>query len=75
MSHRHRFSKNLGYLEHRRIRLLAMPDDPDPVPAGTLGTVLYANDVAGVFVQIGVKWDNGSWLSLSVPPDQFEIVS
>jgi hypothetical protein len=56
-----------------RIRLLAMPDDPAPVPVGTLGTVVGGSDLHD-FVQVWVKWDNGSNLSLSLPPDRYEVV-
>lgn len=53
-----------------RIRLIDMPDDPDPVPYGTLGTVDHGNGS-----QISVKWDNGRSLHLLVGIDKFEIVS
>ena len=56
-----------------RIRLIAMPDDPDPIPAGTLGTVLQVTD-HGDWQQVDVEWDSGRSLMLVVPPDRFEIV-
>lgn len=52
-----------------RIRLVSMSDDPDPVPAGTLGTVDSGNGS-----QLFVKWDNGRSLHLLLGIDQFEIV-
>lgn len=55
-----------------RIRLIAMPDDPDPIPAGTLGTVLRVAD-HGDWQQVEVAWDSGRSLMLVVPPDRFEI--
>ena len=61
-----------------RIRLLAMSDDPDPIQAGQLGTVVSAsrhgkgNDA---WHQIDVAWDSGRTLMLVSPPDQFEFVS
>ena len=60
-----------------RIRLIAMPDEPDPVPAGTLGTVLGVCSFDGpdAFHQIDVAWDNGRTLMLVTPPDRFEILS
>lgn len=57
-----------------RIELVAMPDDPNPIPAGTCGTVEWASDVdlggTDRFTQVGVRWDNGSSLMLSIPPDR-----
>ena len=56
-----------------RIRLIAMPDDPDPIPAGATGTVLAVT--TGRFAQIDVAWDNSS-RSLSLVPgvDRFEVI-
>jgi hypothetical protein len=60
-----------------RIRLVAMPDDPDPVPQGTTGTVQAVHphgSSGGQWLQVEVNWDNGRKLMLSVPPDQFEVM-
>lgn len=60
-----------------RIRLVAMPDDPDPIPSGATGTVTsVAKHGSGrdAWVQVDVDWDNGRKLMLAVPPDQFEVV-
>ena len=57
-----------------RIRLLAMTDDPDPIPLGTIGTVISVRQL-GSWSQVDVKWDNGRTLMLVVPPDQFEVIS
>jgi hypothetical protein len=54
-----------------RIRLLAMPDDPDPIPTGSTGTVISAT--TGAFAQIDVEWDNGRTLALIPGVDQYEI--
>jgi len=56
-----------------RIRLLAMPDDPDPIPAGSEGVVVEVTD--GPLAQIEVRWDNSS-RSLALVPgvDVFEII-
>jgi hypothetical protein len=60
-----------------RVRLLAMHDDPDPIPAGQLGTVVSVSRHGGgtdTWHQIDVAWDNGRTLMLVCPPDDFEIV-
>jgi hypothetical protein len=51
-----------------RIRLLSMPDDPDPIPVGTLGTVLRTHDHSG-WCQVEVAWDSGRSLMLTIPDD------
>jgi hypothetical protein len=56
-----------------RIELVEMHDDPDPIPAGTQGTVDWVNELPE-FAQIGVRWDNGRTLMLCVPPDSFRVV-
>jgi hypothetical protein len=56
-----------------RIRLLAMPDDPDPIPPGTMGTVTAVRPY-GTWAQVDVAWDNGRTLMLVVPPDQVEVL-
>ena len=55
-----------------RIRLLSMPDDPDPIPAGSLGTVLSVT--TGPLAQIEVRWDSSRSLALIPGVDQFEVV-
>jgi hypothetical protein len=57
-----------------RIRLVAMTYDPDPVPAGTTGTVTAIRQ-HGTWSQVDVVWNNGRNLMLVVPPDQFEVVA
>ena len=54
-----------------RIRLVSMTDDPDPIPVGTIGTVV------GIYqqhdwTQIDVDWACGRTLMLSIPPDRIE---
>jgi len=61
-----------------RIRLVAMPDDPDPVPPGTTGTVTSVHPHGtgkNAWVQVEVAWDNGRKLMLAIPPDRFEVLS
>ena len=58
-----------------RIRLIAMPDDPHPIPPGTTGTVEKVQELhfgRGLETQVHVKWDNGRTLSLIMPPDRVE---
>ena len=55
-----------------RIRLLAMPDDPDPIPSGSTGTVISVT--TGTFAQIEVDWDNGRTLALIPGVDRFEVI-
>jgi len=57
-----------------RIRLVAMPDDPDPIPPGTIGTITSVWQHR-TWAQVDVNWDNGRKLMLAVPPDQFETIS
>jgi len=57
-----------------RIELVSMPEDPNPIPRGTRGTVSHVNRVGRDFVQVSVKWDNGSSLMLSFPPDRVRLV-
>jgi hypothetical protein len=55
-----------------RIRLLAMPHDPDPIAAGSIGTVLSVT--TGTFAQIDVSWDSGRTLSLVPGVDEYEVI-
>ena len=57
-----------------RIRLICMPLDPDPIPVGSLGTVLCVHEQSD-WSQVEVAWDNGRTLMLTVPPDQIQMVS
>jgi hypothetical protein len=61
-----------------RIRLLAMPDDPDPIPTGEVGTVIGVashGDGKKAWHQVDVKWDNGRNLMLTLPPDRIDLVN
>lgn len=55
----------------QRIRLVSMIDDPDPIPAGTTGTVVKIYSQQDWF-QVDVDWDTGRTLMLSIPPDEIE---
>jgi len=61
-----------------RIRLISMPDDPDPIKPGVTGivTAVRPHDFGlwGRWTQIDVEWDNGRKLMLSVPPDRYIVI-
>ena len=57
-----------------RIRLVAMPHDPDPIPTGSLGTVVAVYN-HGNWAQIDVDWDSGRTLMLSLPDDCVAIIN
>ena len=52
----------------KRVRLIHM-DDPEPIPAGTLGTIVGVNPVG-----FQMKWDNGRTLNLIPNEDRWEEV-
>ena len=56
-------------LNGRRIRLIEMKDDPNPVESGALGTI--CNIGGGV---INVDWDNGRGLGLVEGEDKYELL-
>lgn len=56
-----------------RIRLLHMPNDPDPIEVGATGTVTTVFDHPELG-QIGVDWDNGRTLSLCTKIDRWEVI-
>ena len=58
--------------EGDRVKLIYMPDDPDPIPSGSVGTVTRVTD--GPLAQISVDWDNGRSLSLVPGTDEFEVI-
>lgn len=45
-------------------------DDIEPVPQGTLGTVVAVHHYED-WAQVEVAWDNGRQLMLCVPPDTY----
>lgn len=58
------FLKDL-YLAGTRVKLVEMNDIQAP-PIGTLGTVMYVDDIG----TIHIKWDNGSTLGAAYPEDR-----
>lgn len=60
-----------------RVRLVRMPDDPDPVPVGTCGVVRGVYEVRaghGTFLAYDIDWDVDRTLAVVVPPDELEVV-
>ena len=68
-AYRHEYARR-NYPLGTRVRLLNMPNDPNPVPAGTCGTVMAVDDAG----QLLVQWDNGRSLSLLPGVDSFEVL-
>ena len=58
------FLKDL-YPTGTRVKLVEMNDIQSP-PIGTLGTVMYVDDIG----TIHIKWDNGSTLGAAYPEDR-----
>jgi 2-keto-3-deoxy-galactonokinase len=54
----------------RRIRMIEMPDDPNPIPAGSEGTCTGADDLGHIFVD----WDNGRTLHLIPGVDKYDVL-
>ena len=62
--------KNIQFLKDlyptgTRVKLVEMNDIQAP-PIGTLGTVMYVDDIG----TIHIKWDNGSTLGAAYPEDR-----
>lgn len=53
----------------KRVRVIRMVDEKDPVESGTLGTIYHYG-----FGVINVKWDNGRTLGLIEGEDTYEIL-
>ena len=65
--------EELASLVGRRVTLIEMLDDPDPILPGDTGEVIttYYSDN---YYQLGISWDSGRTLSLLCPPDIYAIV-
>lgn len=57
------------YPEGTKIDVVDM-DDPQPVPSGTIGTVIGVDDAG----QLMMRWENGSSLSLVPNVDLFKVI-
>jgi hypothetical protein len=62
------------HLIGKRIRLLSMSDEPNPIPVGIEGVVDGVMFDRGQW-QLDVKWDNGRSLMLIYPHDKFEVLT
>ena len=58
------------YPEGTRICCEYMPDDPRPIPPGTIGEVVGVDDAG----QVMTRWSNGSSLSIIPGVDSFHVV-
>lgn len=58
------------YPAGKTVMLDAMPDDPYPVPSGTLGTVTAVDDAG----QVHIRWRNGRSLAVIPGHDSFHVV-
>lgn len=57
-----------------RVRVTGrMPDEPNPIPIGTVGTVTEVLNEGTQFAQMVVDWDNGRGLML-LPSDPFMVL-
>lgn len=66
---------NFKELVGKRIKLVDMPDDPDPIPIGSEGLVEMVGSEFDGTTQIFVKWDNGRSLILLGGKDVFKVIS
>lgn len=60
------------------IELLAMPDDPDPIPVGTRGEVVgqhHYGHAGKPHRLLMVRWENGRSLNVTMPPDEVRVVA
>lgn len=62
----------------QRIQCVRMGDDPDPIPAGSRGTVLKVqqHDLGdGIETHVTVAWDNERTLALIGPIDTWTVLT
>jgi hypothetical protein len=63
-------NENKDELKGKRIKLIHMADDPDPIEPGTEGTVVFVDDIG----QLHVDWDNGRTLAVVPEVDEYQII-
>ena len=57
----------------KRIKLITMFDDPNPLESGSMGTISHVANVFGNNI-IHVRWDNGRTLNVEEGVDEYEIL-
>ncbi len=57
-------------LKGKRITVIKMGDDPNPIKAGEMGTIQFVDGIG----QIHVSWDNGRNLALIPGTDVYQII-
>lgn len=57
----------------KRIKLITMFDDPNPIESGSMGTIYHVANVFGNNI-IHVRWDNGRTLNVEEGVDEYEIL-
>ena len=57
----------------KRIKLITMFGDPNPIESGSMGTIYHVANVFGNDI-IHVKWDNGRTLNVEDGVDKYEIL-
>ena len=65
----------MKHLEGKRIKLISMGPDPDPIPPGATGTV-RSTVAFGDETHLNMEWDDwvGRSLNLNLPADQIEVL-
>jgi hypothetical protein len=68
-------AKDAGLRPGVRIRLLEMPADPHPIPAGMEGTVTHVANPDSAYEQVYVDWDDPTRTLMLIPSvDRFEVI-
>lgn len=57
-----------------RIELIEMPDDPDPIPPGTQGTVVRHVNIGSWAEQLWIEWDISRNLALIPGVDTWRVL-
>lgn len=57
-------------LEGKRLRLIEMNDDPNPIKPESEGTIFHVDSLG----TLHVKWDDGRFLGVIPKIDKYEII-